>query len=90
MRINVYHHELDYMQRTEIVRKKADTGTTFYGVRFYTEPPLMHQPGDDDSAAITLWVPWTKAQGHNTAPLRSIASALTRICDEIEKDPAFR
>lgn len=88
MRINVYHHELHHMLRTEVVRKKADTGSTFYGVRFYTEPPLMHQSGDDDSSAITLWVPWSRAEGHNTEPLRSIAAALTRMCDEIDKEVA--
>lgn len=87
MRLNIYHHELPYMaKRNEIVEKLVeDTRNTFYGVRFYTEPPFEHEPGDDDSAAITLWVPWTKRGGHDTADLRIIAMRLLKACDEIER-----
>ena len=72
MRINVYAEELT--DRVEIVTTKADTGRKFYGVRCYLEssPKLHHSDGDDDSSAITFWVPWTKAGGHNVAVLQQM------------------
>lgn len=86
MRINIYHHEIPYMaNRVEHVEKVADTGNTFHGIRLYTEPPLEHEPGDDDSAAITLWVPWTKAGGHDTADLRKIGEHIITFCDEVDE-----
>ena len=85
MRINLYHHEMKFMaERVEHIRKTADTGIEFHGIRFYTEAPLMHQPDDDDSSAVTFWVPWTKKSGHNVAQLRRIALNMIQICDSIE------
>ena len=86
MRINVYDHELKFMaERWESVSKTADTGVTFHGIRFYTEAPLMHQPNDDDSSAITIWVPWTKELGRSTKELRQIAAAINTFCHSVEK-----
>lgn len=86
MRINVYHHEAPYMAtRYEHVEKVADTGNTFHGLRMYTEPPLFHEPDDDDSSAITFWVPWTKKGGHDVSDLRQIAENLMMFCDDLEK-----
>lgn len=88
MRINIYHHELRFMaDRCDPVKKTSDTGITFYGIRLYTEAPLMHQPGDDDSSAITLWVPWTKRNGHDTSDLREIARQLVEFCDCVDEEP---
>lgn len=85
MRINLYHHEIPFMaERVEHVSKVADTGNVFYGIRFYTEPPLEHEPGDDDSAALTLWVPWTKRGGHDATDLRKIAASLRHFCDAVD------
>lgn len=88
MRINVYHHELPFMAERgcEHVRKVADTGITFHGARFYTEAPLIDQPGDDDSAALTFWLPWTKRDGHDTAQLREVAAQLVTFCDAVEAE----
>lgn len=85
MRINVYHHELPHMiGRAEVVKTVADTHITFYGVRFYTEPPLMHHDDDDDSAAITVWgIAHRDERGH-TAELRQLFEAGLRVCDEID------
>lgn len=86
MRLNIYHHEVPFMaERTEVVKTVADTGNTFYGLRFYTEPPLMHQPGDDDSSAITLWVPWTNKNGHSVEKLRLVFERGLQMCAEIEQ-----
>lgn len=85
MRVNLYHHEIPFMaSRVEHVTKTADTGNVFHGFRMYTEPPLEHEPGDDDSAAVTLWVPWTLAGGHDTDDLLTIARALINFCAEVD------
>lgn len=86
MRVNVYHHEIPFMaSRHEVVETTADTGNVFYGLRFYTEAPLEHEPGDDDSSAVTLWVPWTRKTGHTTAELRAIFNRGIEMCAEIEQ-----
>lgn len=85
MRINVYDHELT--DRVEVARATADnTGQTFYGVRIFVGPTIIHQVGDDDSAAVTWWVPWTKQGGHDLEILRrAFTNALSRL-KEIEKE----
>lgn len=63
MRVNVYAEEMT--DRIEIVKKEVG-GEDFTGLRFYLElpatvngrqyrGPFIHQPGDDDSAAVTFW-----------------------------------
>ena len=69
MRVNVYAEEMT--DRVEIIRKEIDgqvfTGLRIYlelpvtipttdgkGIAVY-KGPFIHKPGDDDSAAITLW-----------------------------------
>lgn len=63
MRVNIYAEELT--DRIEITTKETG-GHTFTGLRFYLELPVtvgdyqyqgpfLHQPGDDDSAAVTFW-----------------------------------
>lgn len=85
MRLNVYHHEVPFMaERCEHVTKVVD-GLTFHGIRFYTEAPLMHRPDDDDSSAITIWVPWTMCKGNDVEGLRTIATAILTFCDEVER-----
>lgn len=86
MRVNIYHHEIGWMaSRAEHVTKHVeDTGVTFHGVRLPTEALREHEPGDDDSAAVTLWFPWTRADGHDTTDMRSIAYTILRVCDEID------
>lgn len=75
MRINVYAEELT--AETELVTKTVTDdkfGTrTFYGVRvFLKSPPELHaDPADDDRSAITFWVPWTKAGGHDFDAVRN-------------------
>ena len=80
MRLNIYHHETPTMvERHELVTKEAE-GRTFYGIRFYTEPPLMDMPGDDDSSALTLWA----MPNGDTTFLRRIAEAIHEHAAEIE------
>lgn len=83
MRINVYDHELT--DRVEITTARADnTGQEFYGVRIYVGPTIMHQPNDDDSAAVTWWVPWTKRGGHDLSLLKSAFRKAYEACEDIE------
>lgn len=80
MRINVYAEELT--DETELVTKEVTDekfGTrTFYGLRFYLKSPpeLHHDPEDDDRSAITIWVPWTKAEGHKFTPVQFLLEDL--------------
>lgn len=69
--------------RHELIKKDVGTNS-FYGIRFYMEGPVEHEPGDDDSAAITIWIPWTKRDGQNTSQLRTIADAIVNYCDQID------
>jgi hypothetical protein len=88
MRINVYHHELPVMAERHGLVSEAPEGhdRRYYGVRFYTEPERIDRPGDDDSSAITLWVPHTK-DGHDVAPLREIGRAILDAAEYIEGQP---
>lgn len=69
MRINLYGEELT--TETELVTKTVTDekfGTRqFYGLRlFLLSPDELHSdPADDDRSAITLWVPWTRVDGHD-------------------------
>jgi hypothetical protein len=76
VRVNVYAEELT--SECELVKKTAETGTTFYGLRFYLKsPPDLHNSAsDDDRSAITLWVPWTKRYGHDFAIMTELLSNL--------------
>lgn len=83
-RMNIYHHEVPFMAtRHELIEKHVGANT-FYGIRLYTEGPFEHEPGDDDSAAITIWIPWTKRDGQDTSHLRTVADAITNYCDQID------
>jgi hypothetical protein len=85
MRINIYDHDVEVMaERAELVTKIDAAGSEFHGIRFYTEPPRMHQPGDDDSAAITLWVPWNHGGGRDMSALRKIAAVILKYCDQVK------
>lgn len=84
MRINVYAEELT--AETELVTKTVTDdkfGTrTFYGLRFYlASPDVLHaDPEDDDRSAITLWVPWTRAGGHEFVKVNEV---LCRLGDRL-------
>jgi hypothetical protein len=91
MRVNVYDHELT--DRVEVAKATADnTGQSFYGVRIYVGPVIMHQPGDDDSSAVTWWVPWSQRGGHDLRLLKSAfqkaLASLAQIEAEIRLDSA--
>jgi len=83
MRVNVYDHELT--DRVEVATATADnTGQSFYGVRIYVGPVIMHQPGDDDSSAVTWWVPWSQRGGHDLSVLKSAFQKALASLGEIE------
>lgn len=46
------------------VSSKVVNGTE-YAIDESIRGPFIHHEGDDDSAAITFWVPWTKAKGND-------------------------
>lgn len=84
MRVNVYAEEIT--DRVEIIEKIADTGSHFYGVRFYLkthEDMLPPNHPDDDSSGVTFWVKSSK-QGYEIgdekflSELLSIASRLLK------------
>ena len=85
MRTNIYAEELT--EDVRIVTKVAeDTGNKFYGLRVFLESPdvLHHTDEDDDRSAVTVFVPWTKAQGHDTEKVRRILSAMLSNLNVIE------
>lgn len=91
MRLNVYAEEIT--AETELVMKEVTDekfGTrTFYGVRVYLKsPPELHaDPEDDDRSAITLWVPWTRAGGHDFEPVeQALRSMLDRLGEAMLHD----
>lgn len=63
MRINIYAEELS--AETQIITKAVNQ-ELFYGVRLFLKSPdvLHYGTSDDDRTAITLWVPFTKKEGH--------------------------
>lgn len=89
MRLNIYAEELT--DETELVTKTVTDekfGTrTFYGVRFYLKsPPELHaDPADDDRSAITIWVPWTRADGHEFDVVRNIIDGLGSDLNRAER-----
>lgn len=89
MRINVYAEELT--AETELVTKTVHDdkfGTrTFYGVRMYlASPDVLHaDPEDDDRSAITIWVPWTRAAGHDFQCVEDVLGNLLQRVNEAER-----
>jgi hypothetical protein len=61
MRLNIYSQELT--KEIQVVRKMADTGIVYYGIRLYLASPdiLHHTPQDDDRSAITFWIPYAQS-----------------------------
>lgn len=88
MRINVYAEELT--TETELVTKTVTDekfGTrTFYGVRMYlASPDVLHaDPEDDDRSAITFWIPWTRAGGHDFEQVEAVLGELLARVGEAE------
>jgi hypothetical protein len=84
MRINVYAEELT--DRVEVVGKAPPNhpDVEFRGVRMYlASPDVLHaDPDDDDSSAITIWVPWTRAGGHRPD---AVSGLLRRMADALDE-----
>jgi hypothetical protein len=93
MRVNAYAEELT--DRIEHVTKSMPMddhglgGITFHAVRLYLGFPFLHREDDDDSSAITVWVPWTRAEGHDfdrvISTLRGMARTLEIVRDEVKE-----
>lgn len=83
MRINVYAEELT--DEVELVTKTVTDDKfgerTFYGIRcFLASPDVLHaDPEDDDRSAITYWVPWTRAAGHDPHRLWFVLNAMAEL-----------
>lgn len=71
MRINVYAEEIT--DRVSLIKETHDD-REFYGVRFYTSPRVgLHMSGkDDDTGAVTFWVPTTQMTGQQPHKLAYI------------------
>lgn len=80
MRVNIYAEEMT--TDTELVTKTVtddEFGTrTFFGLRVYLHSPdvLHHSAEDDDRSAVTFWVPWTRADGHDFRLVRDVLEGL--------------
>jgi hypothetical protein len=78
MRINIYAEEVT--DRVEIVTKAPPNhpDVEFAGVRLYlASPEVLHaDPADDDSSAITIWVPWTRAGGHRPDAIINVLNSM--------------
>jgi hypothetical protein len=83
MRTNVYGEELT--AEVAAVTTTADTGKQFWGLRlFLKSPPELHRTEtDDDRSAVTIWVPYTNLNGHNTALVENLLSNMMRCLDHI-------
>lgn len=59
MRVNIYAEEMTGI--ITVVRKTADTGLSFIGLRFTLKgsDDLHDTPDDDDRPAVTFWFPDT-------------------------------
>lgn len=83
MRINVYAEELT--DRIEVISKAPPNhpDVEFKGIRFYLASPdtLHSDPDDDDSSAITIWVPWTRRGGHDPS---LVVNLLRDMANELE------
>lgn len=83
MRINVYAEELTH--EIEVAHKAPENhpDTEFYGIRMFLKSPdvLHNDPNDDDRSAITIWVPWSKREGHRPDV---VAHLLRRMAEEVE------
>lgn len=94
MRINVYAEEIT--TETEVVSKDVSDSKfgdrTFYGVRLFLESPdVLHaDPEDDDRSAITFWVPWTRAEGHDFNHVRNAIHGLLHDIDVAESQAEGR
>ena len=85
MRVNVYAEEITDV--IEVIEKTTPDGT-FTGLRMYLylpvtqkngshiAGPFMHHPGDNDSAAITVW------------GKRDLRIALVKMIEELDKHHA--
>lgn len=84
MRINIYAEELT--DRVEVVTKAPPNhpDTQFAGIRMYlASPDVLHaDEDDDDSSAITVWVPWTRAGGHRPDV---VVDLLRSMAEELEQ-----
>jgi hypothetical protein len=80
MRVNIYAEEItDEVQSQE---KTADTGNTFYAIRFILKSPesLHFNEKDDDRSAVTFWVPGSKNKGLRKEELqRAFEKALSLL-----------
>lgn len=88
MRINVYSEEIT--DEVGVVTKTVTNdliGTqTFYGIRvFLKSPDVLHVGDDDDRSAITFWVPWTRAGGHDTDLIGEMMKNLGRVLAMVDK-----
>lgn len=86
MRINIYAEELT--AETQIVKKSVNQ-ELFYGVRLFLKSPdaLHYGTSDDDRSAITLWVPFTKAKGHQP---QVVIDALRNMLFELQGEAQIR
>lgn len=87
MRINIYHHEIPTMAERgpeHVTTVAEDTGEEFHGIRFYTEPPVEHMPGDDDSSAVTFWLPHYADKSPNVLLLKQTLQKAIEMLNEIE------
>jgi hypothetical protein len=86
MRVNVYAEELT--TDVQMAHAIADNGNRFYGVRFFLQSPesLHSTELDDDRPAVTFWVPWTFANGHDIRTLQTLFEKADEVLEFIANE----
>jgi hypothetical protein len=81
MRVNIYGEELT--DKVELIKKAVDQ-KTFYGLRLYlkSHPDLHHSVSDNDESAVTLWLPYTKVDGHDFTLVANILESVVSALEE--------
>lgn len=87
MRVHIYSQELT--DEVTVVETEADTGITYYGIRFWqhSSERLHHTHEDDDRSAVTFWVPNARGFGpEHLAGVFEQAASLIRNLPPVDRN----
>lgn len=86
MRINIYGEELT--RRVEVKTTtitEPDNEFKLFGIRLYLGFPFLHRTGDDDTSAVTLWVPKLNDGTHDVQLLEDALIGMLAAVQEIKQ-----
>lgn len=88
MRVHIYSQEIDLNPSSvQIVETTADTGRTYYGLRFYlhSAPQLHHAADDDDRSAVTFWLPGRPGRPGHTQAFADLLQEAAALVDDVSR-----